>query len=73
VRRMLDRAQQQGRADDTLEVIQHRLAVYGAESYPLIDYFRPRGILLPIDGNQPPDAVYADIKKALAQRVGLSG
>jgi adenylate kinase len=69
VRRMLDRAQQQGRADDTVEVIQHRLAVYCAETYPLIDYFRQRGILVPVDGNQPPDEVYAHIKDALGQRV----
>jgi adenylate kinase len=70
VRRMLDRAQQQGRADDTLEVIQHRLAVYCAETYPLIDYFRERGLLLPVDGNQPPDDVYADIKKGLKAAIG---
>jgi adenylate kinase len=69
VRRMLDRAQQQGRADDTVEVIQHRLAVYCAETYPLIDYFRQRGILVPVDGDQPPDEVYAHIKDALGQRV----
>ena len=70
VRRMLDRAQQQGRADDTLEVIQHRLAVYCAETYPLINYFRERGILFPIDGNQSPDDVYADIRRALTD-IGL--
>jgi adenylate kinase len=69
VRRMLDRAQQQGRSDDTVEVIQHRLAVYCAETYPLIDYFRQRGVLVPVDGNQPPDEVYAHIKDALGQRV----
>jgi adenylate kinase len=66
---MLDRAQQQGRADDTLEVIQHRLAVYCAETYPLIEYFRERGILIPVNGNQPPDNVHANIKDALGQRV----
>jgi adenylate kinase len=70
VRRMLDRAQQEGRADDTLEVIQHRLAVYCAETYPLINYFRERGIMFPIDGNQSPDDVYADIRRALSD-IGL--
>lgn len=70
VRRMLDRAQQQGRADDTVEVIQHRLAVYCAETYPLIDYFRERGLLLPVDGDQPPDDVYADIKAGLKAAIG---
>jgi len=70
VRRMLDRAQQQGRADDTLEVIQHRLAVYCAQTYPLIDYFRERGILLTVNGNQPPDEVYAEIRDGLEAAVG---
>jgi adenylate kinase len=70
VRRMLDRAQQQGRADDTLEVIQHRLAVYCAETYPLIDYFRERGLLLRVNGDQPPDQVYADIKAGLEAAIG---
>jgi adenylate kinase len=69
VRRLLDRAREQGRPDDTLEVIQHRLAVYCAETYPLIEYFRERGILVPVNGNQSPDEVYADIKDALGQRV----
>jgi adenylate kinase len=70
VRRLLDRAQAQGRADDTLEVIQHRLAVYCAETHPLIDYFRERGILLPVDGNQSPDDVYADILVGLKAVIG---
>jgi adenylate kinase len=70
VRRVLDRARQQGRADDTLEVIQHRLAVYCAQTYPLIDYFRERGILLTVNGNQPPDEVYAEIRDGLEAAVG---
>jgi adenylate kinase len=70
VRRLLDRARAQGRADDTLEVIQHRLAVYRAETYPLIDYFRERGILLPVDGNQSPDDVHADIRAGLKAAIG---
>jgi adenylate kinase len=70
VRRLLDRARAQGRADDTLEVIQHRLAVYRAETHPLIDYFRERGILLPVDGNQSPDDVHADIRAGLKAAIG---
>jgi adenylate kinase len=70
VRRLLDRAKAQGRADDTIEVIQHRLAVYCAETYPLIDYFRGRGILLPVDGDQSPDAVYAEILAGLKTAIG---
>jgi adenylate kinase len=65
VRRLLERARIEGRADDTPEVIQHRLAVYRAETSPLIDYYRGRGLLIPIDADRAPDEVYADIKKAL--------
>lgn len=68
VRRLLDRAQVEGRPDDTLEVIQHRLAVYCAETYPLIDYYRERGILLPVDGDHAPDEVYSRINEALSTR-----
>jgi adenylate kinase len=65
-RRLLDRARAQGRADDTLEVIRHRLDVYRDETRPLIDYYLGRGILVPINGDQPPDDVFADIKAALS-------
>jgi adenylate kinase len=67
-RRMLDRAQVEGRADDTPAVISHRLAVYRTETYPLIDYYRDRGILLAVNGNRPPDDVYAEIREALSGR-----
>lgn len=33
------------RADDTADVIKHRLAVYHAETAPLIDYYREKGLL----------------------------
>jgi adenylate kinase len=66
VGRLLDRAKEQGRADDTLDVIEHRLAVYRDETQPLIDYYRNRGLLRPVDGDQATAEVYADIKEALA-------
>ena len=63
IRRMLDRAATQGRPDDTLDVIRHRLAVYDDETRPLIDYYRGRGILLTVDADRPIDDVYATIKE----------
>ncbi len=65
IRRLLDRASAQGRPDDTLDVIQHRLAVYNDETRPLIDYYRGRGILLTVDADRPIDDVYAQIKDLL--------
>ena len=55
--RLLARA----RADDSAEVIRHRLHVFAEATSPLIDYYRDRGILVDIDGNQPADAITADI------------
>jgi adenylate kinase len=48
--RMLRRAQEQGRADDTPETIRQRLQVYEQQTAPLIAYFRERGTLVEIDG-----------------------
>ena len=55
--RLLARA----RADDTAEVIAHRLQVFDETTSPLIDYYRDRGILVEVNGNQPPGAIFADI------------
>ncbi len=38
------------RSDDTLETVENRLAVYEAQTAPLIAYYRQRGLLSDIDG-----------------------
>lgn len=50
VGRLLKRAQEQGRADDTAEVIRRRLEVYFDQTAPLVAVYRERGILLEVDG-----------------------
>jgi adenylate kinase len=40
------------RSDDNLETAQHRLQVYFAQTLPLIAYYRDRGVLAEIDGQQ---------------------
>jgi len=62
---LLQRLLARARADDTAEVIKHRLHVFAETSGPLIDYYRDRGILLEVDGDQPPDSITADIKARL--------
>jgi adenylate kinase len=56
------------RKDDESEVVLERLSVYRAETQPMVDYYRERGSLQEIDGNQSPDAVFA----ALIERLGQS-
>lgn len=50
VRRLLNRAQEQGRADDTEEVIRHRQTVYLDQTAPLIEIYSARGIVVEING-----------------------
>ena len=50
VQRLLQRAQVEGRADDTEEVIRRRQELYAQETEPLIGVYRTRGILLEVDG-----------------------
>jgi adenylate kinase len=53
VSRLLRRAQEQGRSDDTREVIENRLAVYRNETEPLVDLYRERGLLRQVEGTGP--------------------
>src|SRR2546421_5878191 len=53
--RMLRRASQEHRADDTPQTIAHRMEVYHQQTEPLLDYYRFKGILTVIDGMGTPD------------------
>jgi adenylate kinase len=50
VARLLQRADEEGRADDTEDVIRRRQEVYGEQTEPLIGVYRTRGIVHEIDG-----------------------
>ena len=50
VERLLQRAQTDGRADDTAEVIRRRQEIYADETAPLIEVYRDRGLLVEVDG-----------------------
>lgn len=45
------------RADDREEVIRERLAAYEKQTRPLIDYYRGRGALAEVNGDESPDAL----------------
>ncbi|HKB29668.1 MAG TPA: adenylate kinase [Streptosporangiaceae bacterium] len=65
VRRLLGRASQAGRGDDTADVIRHRLKVFAETTSPLIAYYEKRGILLAVNADQPPESVTAEIQARL--------
>jgi adenylate kinase len=68
-RRLLERARSEGRSDDTETAIEHRLGIYERETRPLLDYYGRNGLLVVVDGNQPPDAVTKDLIGQLDERV----
>ncbi len=53
------------RSDDNAKSVENRLVTYDKQTAPLIDYYRGNGILVEINGNQAPDAVFEDIKAVL--------
>ena len=58
-----------GRPDDrSPEVVERRLRTFHAETDPLVDYYRDRGLLVAIDAAPPSDEVTAAILAALAGR-----
>jgi adenylate kinase len=65
VARLLQRAQVEGRADDTEDVIRRRQEVYLEQTDPLIEVYRARGIVHEIDGLGEVADVTARIFEAL--------
>ena len=65
VQRLLQRAQVEGRADDTEDVIRRRQEVYGEETEPLIAIYHDRGICIEVDGMGEVDEVTQRIFDAL--------
>jgi adenylate kinase len=64
-RRLLARAQREGRTDDAEEIITHRLEVYAVETEPLLGFYRQRGLMFDINGEQDEQQVFSDIVSAV--------
>jgi adenylate kinase len=63
--RMLKRAEEEGRVDDTPEAIARRLAIYHDQTEPLIEYYRAQDRLVPVHGEGTIPEVFDQIRKAL--------
>ena len=68
VRRLLNRALEQGRADDTEDVIRRRLEVYEEQTAPLTSTYAARGLVAMIDGLGEVAEVTGRILEALEAR-----
>jgi adenylate kinase len=65
VSRLLQRAQVEGRADDTEDVIRRRQDLYLEQTAPLIEIYKQRGIVHEVDGAGEVDDVTARIFESL--------
>jgi adenylate kinase len=67
IQRLVKRAAQEGRVDDTPEAIATRLARYHEETEPLIEHYRATGNLVGIHADRPINDVFAEIQRTLEQ------
>lgn len=63
--RMLNRAVEEQRPDDTPEVIARRLEIYHSETEPIVEHYRATGKLVPLHAGRTIDEVWAEIEQAL--------
>ena len=63
------------RDDDKSSVVEQRIRVYSAQTAPLIEYYRQKGVLVDLDGEQDVMAVQRDLREAVQaiQAQGGSG
>jgi adenylate kinase len=71
--RLLGRAEEEGRTDDSPEVIAKRLEIFHRETEPLIGYYLPRGIVVGIHGDRSREEVWAEIVEALERVTARAG
>ena len=57
------------REDDRLEVVSERIRVYLADTVPVVEYYRERGILREIDGTRDIESVATEIERQVEAAV----
>lgn len=65
LRRIRQRAEIEGRADDSGEVVHRRHQTYLEQTAPLIDYYRERGKLVELDGSRSVEVITDELEVRL--------
>ncbi len=65
LKRLLERAKIEGRSDDNEETIKNRLNNYNQKTFPLIQYYREKGLLKEINGVGSIEQIAALIREGL--------
>jgi adenylate kinase len=69
LKRLLKRAEIEGRKDDTQEVIANRIEVYNTQTQPLIDFYKNKKIFQSIHGLGGIDQIFTGICKLIDQHI----
>lgn len=64
--RLYNRARIEGRADDSMEVIEQRIKVYQEQTSPLIEFYKEKNLLKEVDGTKDIETVFGFIKEVLS-------
>lgn len=66
---LVERLLGRGRADDTREVVEHRLAVYRETTEPLVDWYRRQGLLSEVRADRAIEEIQPDLVDAVRVRL----
>lgn len=70
LKRLLKRAEIEGRKDDTKEVIENRIQIYNNQTQPLIDFYKNKKKFQSIQGIGGIDEIFKSICKIIDQQMG---
>lgn len=65
IQRLIERGKVSGRADDNLNTIRHRIAVYHNQTEPIALYYLHHGNYCPVNGNHSMEDVFLQIERIL--------
>lgn len=69
IKRLLNRAVEQGRKDDTEEVIKNRLIQYHDHTKPLLDHYKEKGLLKEVYGQGNVDDIFQNLTKVIGTQI----
>ncbi|CCH59918.1 hypothetical protein TBLA_0C01030 [Henningerozyma blattae CBS 6284] len=69
LKRLLERGKTSGRSDDNIDSIKKRFKTFEETSMPVVEYFESQNKVVKVNCEKSVDEVYADVKKAIAERI----
>jgi len=65
IQRLIERGKVSGRADDNLNTIRHRIAVYHNQTEPITHYYLHQGNYFAVNGNHNMEDVFIQVKRII--------